>query len=191
MLFRSHNVHRNAAAPYGLDSALSLRNSAVHEMDVTRWLLGEEYESVTVTSGKPGPDVPAGQRDPLFVTFLSRSGVIVTIEMFISARYGYEVTCQVVGSDGVLDMGDGSFITCTNRGMRGQDIPELWLGRFGAAYRAELQGWIDHINGVRESAGANAWDGYAAAAAAQASIEALNSEGAVGVKLPNRPSLYE
>ena len=186
-----HNVHRNAYAPYGLDTALSLTNSAVHEVDINRWITGEDYAWVQVVSGKPGPDVPTGQKDPLLVTFGTTSGVLVTIEMFMTARYGYEVTCQVVGSDGILDMGDGAFITRTSSRLRGQDIPELWLGRFGEAYRAELQAWIDSIRGVSGPAGASTWDGYAAAASSLAAVEALTSDRAVGIELPNRPALYK
>ncbi len=186
-----HNVHRNAYAPYGLDTALSLRNSAVHEVDINRWLLDEDYSWVQVMSGKPGPDVPTGQKDPLLVTFGTRSGVLVTIEMFMTARYGYEVTCQVVGSDGILDLGDGAFVTRTSNRLRSQDIPELWLGRFGGAYRAELQAWIDSIREVSEPAGASTWDGYASAVSSLAAIEALTSNGTVGIELPTRPALYD
>ena len=185
-----HNVHRNAYAPYGLDSALSLTNSAVHEVDINRWLLGEDYSWVQVLSGKPGPDVPAGQQDPLLITFRTTSGVLVTIEMFMTARYGYEVTCQVVGSDGILDMGDGTFVTRTTSRLRGQDIPELWLGRFGEAYRSELQAWIDSIRGESGPVGASTWDGYAAAVSSLAAIDALTSNEAVGIELPHRPALY-
>lgn len=185
-----HNVHRNAYAPYGLDTALSLTNSAVHEVDINRWLTNEDYAWVQVVSGKPGPDVPAGQKDPLLVTFGTTSGVLVTVEMFMTARYGYEVTCQVVGSDGILDMGDGTFITRTTSRVRGQDLPELWLGRFGEAYRAELQAWIDSVRGISGSVGASTWDGYAAAVSSLAAIEALTSNKAVGIELPDRPALY-
>ena len=143
-----HNIHRNAYAAYGLDTTLSINNSAVHEVDISRWLLDEDYAWVQVLSGKPGPDVPDGQQDPLLITFRTTSGVMVTIEMFMTARYGYEVRCSVVAGNGILDMGDGTFVTRTSQGSRGQDIPELWLGRFGEAYRAEMQAWIDGIRGL-------------------------------------------
>ena len=68
-----HNIHRNAYAPYGLDTTLSINNSAVHEVDISRWLLDEDYAWVQVLSGKPGPDVPDGQQDPLLITFRTTS----------------------------------------------------------------------------------------------------------------------
>jgi len=185
-----HNIHRNAYAPYGLDTTLSINNSAVHEVDINRWLLGEDYSWVQVLYGKPGPDVPAGQADPLLITFKTASGVLVTIEMFMTARYGYEVRCSVVGGDGILDMGDGTFVTRTSERARGQEIPELWLGRFGEAYRAELQAWVDSIRGLSGPAGASTWDGYMASVSCRAAVDALNSNGAVEIEVPNRPALY-
>ncbi|HEV8023362.1 MAG TPA: Gfo/Idh/MocA family oxidoreductase [Candidatus Nanopelagicales bacterium] len=185
-----HNMHRNAFAPYGVNSAMNIANSAVHEIDINRWLLGEEYASVQVVTGRSGPDVPEGQHDPMLITFTTASGVLVPIELFMTAHYGYQVICQVVGSDGVLDMGDGTFITRFATGVRGQDIPEQWLGRFGDAYRAELQAWIDSIRGLSGPAGASTWDGYVAALSSLAAVQALTSNGAVGIELPDRPALY-
>lgn len=185
-----HNKHRNAFAPYGVNSAMNLTNSAVHEVDITRWLLGDDYTWVQVAAGKPGPDVPEGQFDPMLVTLGTTTGPLVTIELFMTAHYGYEVNCEVVGSEGVLDMGDGSWVTRAASGHRGHSVPEQWLGRFGEAYRAELQAWIDAIRGSGEPVGASTWDGYMAAVTCQAAVEALTSDGAVRIDIPNRPALY-
>lgn len=186
-----HNKHRNAFAPYGVDSAMNLTNSAVHEVDVNRWLLGEDYTWVQVMPGKPGPDVPAGQFDPMLVTFGTTSGVLVTVELFMTAHYGYEVNCEVVGSEGILDMGDGSLISRASGGRRGTHVPADWLGRFSEAYRAELQAWIDSIAGVTGPTGASTWDGYVAALTCRYAVQALTSDGAVRIEIPNRPALYD
>ena len=49
-----HNVHRNKFAPYGLTSTGTLTNSAIHEFDINRWLLDDEYETVQVITGQIG-----------------------------------------------------------------------------------------------------------------------------------------
>lgn len=184
------NVHRNQHAPYGLLSERTMTNMAIHEMDINRWLLGEELSSVQVICPRPGPDTPAGEFDPMLVIFRTSSGVVVEIEAFVNAHYGYEVTCQVVASRGILDMSDGSYITRTASGLRAQDIPELWLGRFQDAYRRELQAWVDSMRGVPHRAGATAWDGLAATVAAQAAATALRTGKAEAIELPARPALY-
>ena len=106
-----HNVHRNTSAPYGLETERTLTNMVVHELDICRWLLDEEYASVMVVAGRPGPLTPDGQHDPILVVLRSASGVVVEVEAFANAQYGYEVVCRVTGSQGQAVMGDGSFIT--------------------------------------------------------------------------------
>lgn len=185
-----HNVHRNAFAPYGLTSAGTLTNSAVHELDINRWLLDEEYESVLVLTGRSGPHTPEGEHDPLLVILRTVSGVLVEIEAFVNASYGYEVICDVSGSLGSAHMGDGSFITRSADGVRGQEVPELWLGRFQDAYRRQLQAWVDSLRGRSEWQGSTTWDGLVAAVTAAAAIDALRTGSQVPITLPVRPTLY-
>ncbi len=184
------NIHRNQSAPYGLLSERTMTNMAIHEMDINRWLLGEELATVQVIAPRPGPDTPPGEFDPMLILFRTTSGTLVEIEAFVNAHYGYEVSCQVVASRGVLDMSDGSFITRTALAVRGQDIPELWLGRFSDAYRRELQAWVGAIRGNPDATGATAWDGLAATFAAQAAAQALRIGHEIPIDMPPRPGMY-
>lgn len=185
-----HHTHRNASAPYGLATERTLTNMVVHELDINRWLLGEEYASVMVLAGKPGPLTPPGEHDPLLVLLVSTSGVLVEIEAFVNSQVGYEVTCRVTGAHGEAVMGDGALITRSKAFHRGVDLPELWLGRFADAYRLQLQGFVDALRSGSPLPGATAWDGYAAAVAADRAIEAYRSGGRVAIDLPPRPGLY-
>lgn len=184
------NLHRNTSAPYGLLTSRTMTNMAIHEMDINRWLTSDEYESVQVIAPRPGPHTPVGQLDPLLILFRTTRGVVVEIEAFVNATYGYEVSCSVVATEGLLDMGDGGFITRTSSRERRQDIPELWLGRFADAYRRELQEWVASLNGPKPSSAATAWDGLAATLAAQAAIEAVESGNMIMLALPPRPPIY-
>jgi myo-inositol 2-dehydrogenase/D-chiro-inositol 1-dehydrogenase len=186
-----HNVHRNSGSPYGLTSAGTLTNMAIHEIDVNRWLLGEEYRSVLVLAGRPGPATPAGELDPLLVILWTASGVLVEVEAFVNAGYGYEVGCQVSGSEGSAQLGDAVFLTRSVAGRRGHDVPEQWLGRFRSAYREQLQAWIDHLRGGGPAVGASTWDGYAATVVAGRAIESLRTGARVPITLPPRPALYD
>jgi myo-inositol 2-dehydrogenase/D-chiro-inositol 1-dehydrogenase len=185
-----HNIHGNLSAPYGLASERTLTNMVIHEFDIDRWLLDEEYASVTVLTGRSGPLTPEGEHDPLLVILQTVSGVIVEIEAFVNNQVGYEVVCRVLGSQGQAVMGDGSFITRSKAGSRGTDVPELWLGRFADAYRLQLQSWIDAVSGGGPLPGASAWDGYVATVVANRAIESLRSGSRVQIDLPDRPALY-
>lgn len=172
-----HCIHRNVSAGPGQTSAMTLTNSVVHEIDASRWLLGEDVVSVRVVTGRSTPLAEAGLQDPLQALLRTTSGVVVDVEAFVNAHYGYDVRCEVVGSEGALDLGDGA------------GVAPGWLERFADAYHAELQAWVDAVvSGV--PAGASAWDGYVATAVAQACERALGTDGEVPVALAPRPDLY-
>lgn len=182
------NVHRNSFAPYGLASALTLTNAAIHEFDINRWLLDDEFATVQVVTGRPGPRTPEGEFDPLLVILTTTRGTIVEIEAFINGSYGYEVRCEVVAGDGTLDMGDASYITKRASRSIGRELPELWLGRFGDAYRIEMQAWVDATH-AGQTCGATAWDGLIATITANTAVTAI-TQGPQVIHLPPRPALY-
>jgi myo-inositol 2-dehydrogenase/D-chiro-inositol 1-dehydrogenase len=183
-----HNVHRNAYAPYGLATAMTMTNMAIHEFDINRWLLDDDYATVQVVAGRPGPRTPEGQLDPVLVLLTTRRGAVVEIEAFVNASYGYEVRCEVVGSDGTVEMGDGAYLTRRAERTVGHDVPELWLGRFEDAYRRQLQAWVDATHAGRTS-GATAWDGMLATITANAAVTAI-TDGPQEIVVPERPALY-
>lgn len=184
------NSHRNEIAPYGLDSAMSITNAAIHEIDINRWLTDDEYAWVEVLTGRNGPLTPEGQHDPLFLLLKTTQGTIIDIEMFVQSQLGYEVTCAVTGGLGAAEMADGSYVTTSRTLHRGHDLPKQWLGRFQEAYRLQLQAWITHLTDGGPRPGASTWDGYVGAVVANRAIESLRSGQRVAVTLPPRPSLY-
>lgn len=184
------NVHRNEIAPYGLDSALSISNAAIHEIDINRWLTQDEYAWVEVMTGRNGPLTPEGQHDPLFILLRTTLGTIVEIEMFVQSQLGYEVTCGVTGGLGAADMADGAYVTTSRALHRGHGLPQQWLGRFQEAYRIQLQAWITYLIQGGPMPGASTWDGYVGAVVATRAVESLRSGARVDIVLPARPSLY-
>jgi myo-inositol 2-dehydrogenase / D-chiro-inositol 1-dehydrogenase len=72
-----HNIHRNAAAPDWFTGAMAVTNSLVHEIDISRWLLGSEMLTAQVTSAPGG--------DPLMVTMQTDKGEIVSTEIYMNA----------------------------------------------------------------------------------------------------------
>ena len=183
-----HNVHRNERAPYGLTTSGTLTNSAIHEIDINRWLLDDDYATVQVIAGKPGPRTPEGELDPILMLLTTRGGVVVEVEAFVNAAYGYEVRCEVVGSEGTVEMGDGAYLTRRAQRAVGHEVPELWIGRFEDAYRRQLQAWVDATR-VGKTSGATAWDGLLATITANAAVAAI-THGPQSIDLPERPALY-
>ncbi len=176
-----HNVHRNAAAPEWFTGPMAVTNSFVHEIDISRWLLGSEPVSAIV-HGTPGGD-------PLLITMETDKGHVISTEVFMNARYGYHVHAQLVGRAGTVQMAPPS-VTLTNSGLHhGHAYPENWVPRFQDAYRVQMGAWVRAVK-TGTPIGASAWDGYVATAVAEQIVTALQGAAKVSLSLGARPDLY-
>jgi myo-inositol 2-dehydrogenase/D-chiro-inositol 1-dehydrogenase len=184
-----HCVHRNPSAPAGLPSATVITGSAVHEIDQARWLLGEELVGATVHSPRRSRTAGATQ-DPQLIVLESASGVIIDIEVFVNARYGYDVRCELVGEDGTVSLQAPPPIVLRHDSTVGYALPADWRPRFAEAYRRELQDWIDGLRTDGVPRGATAWDGYVATVVAQACVTALETGTRQPIKLEHPVSPY-
>lgn len=182
-----HAVHRNPSVPESFREFMAITDSVVHEIDTSRWLLGEEIVAVTVRSGKRSPHALA--KDPQMVHFETESGVLVDVESFVNCQYGYDVRCELVGSEGYATLENPMLSASVTSGRRRTAVPADWRERFDSAYGAELQSWIDGVTTGRYD-GASAWDGYAATAVADAGVRALEEGRTVAVDLVDKPSFY-
>ncbi len=185
-----HCVHRNQTAPAGLPSSALITGSAVHEFDISRWLLGDELASITAHRGRSA--VQAGRtRDPLLLVASTVSGTLIDIEVFVNAGYGYEVRCELVGEQGTLALDAPAPTVRRAANQVGRSLPTDWRPRFAEAYRRELQAWIDGLmDGQLDPNLASGWDGYCATVLAQAGVTALETSGPVEITLMDKPELY-
>ena len=67
-----HNVHRNATVGEAYTSFMTMTDSMIHEVDTTRWLLGEEITAVQVIPPKRTPMAFPHLQDPQFAVFTHR-----------------------------------------------------------------------------------------------------------------------
>ncbi len=185
----AHCAHRNPAAPpYGFTSDMIISDSAVHDIDIARWLFGQEITAVSVLKPRPAAN-DSGLQDPLFVILETAEGAIVDVELFVNCGYGYDVRCEVVAETGTLALGDGSEVVVRRTGQRSDAVPVDWRARFAGAYDTELQAWVDAV-AAGTATGPSAWDGYAAAVVSDLALAALESGQRVAVDMPPRPDFY-
>ena len=184
-----HCIHRNATVPDTFTSDMVQTDSVIHEIDTARWLLGEELIAATVLTPKRSPLAARHLADPQLVMLESQSGVMVQVEVFVNAGYGYDVRCEVVGSAGTAELETPAVAALTRDGRRGRRVPADWKERFGAAFHAEIQQWVDAL-AAGAVTGPSAWDGYAATAVAVSCVEALQTGRRVEVALVDAPALY-
>src|SRR6478752_4350485 len=185
-----HCAHRNPAVPPSFDSALVVRDSLVHEVDVTRFLFDEEITSIQIVKPSANPGAPQGLADPQIAIMRTASGKHVDVELFVTTGVAYEVRTEVVAEKGSAMIGlDVNLVRSRGDGSRGGQITPGFRERFGQAYDTEFQRWVDAVRSGANVDGPSAWDGYAAAAVCEAGVKSLTSGLPVDVKIVDRASI--
>jgi myo-inositol 2-dehydrogenase / D-chiro-inositol 1-dehydrogenase len=184
-----HCTHRNPGVPPHYVAEMMVSDTAVHEIDMVRWMFGEEIVAAQVLT--PRRNRNGGElRDPLVLLLEMESGILVDVEISVNIRYGYDIRGEVVGEEGTAELGQPSSVRVRRAGTVAEPVPADWRERFVRAYDVELQEWVDAVAGDGEL-GPSSWDGYAAAAVSDAGLTALRTGERVPVSLGDRPALYE
>jgi myo-inositol 2-dehydrogenase/D-chiro-inositol 1-dehydrogenase len=138
-------------------------------------------------------------RDPQVVILELEGGALVFVELFVTAGYGYEIKCEIVGEKGTIELAPTARVIVRSDLKVSQNFPPDWRGRFAEAYRRELQTWVDAISrwrsGTMESDvgpvdGPDAWDGYRAAVVSQAVLASMSQGDPVPVESMSLPEFY-
>lgn len=185
-----HCAHRNPAVPpYGFTSEMAITDSAIHEIDLVRWMFGEEIAAATVLTGRRNSKAADDLQDPIMLVLEMAGGVLVDVELSLNIGFGYDIRGEVVFESGTAALAETGPAVVKGNGLVSGRVPADWRERFILAYDVELQNWLDAVaNGG--STGPSAWDGYAAAVVSDACIDALHSGSRTTVSLPERPDFY-
>jgi myo-inositol 2-dehydrogenase/D-chiro-inositol 1-dehydrogenase len=184
-----HCAHRNASVPLFFQKEMAITDSAVHEIDMVRWMFGAEIDAIRVLvprRNRNGGDL----QDPLFVIMEMAGGVLVDVEISVNIRYGYDIRGEIIGENGTVALGAAGPISVRREGRVATPVPADWRERFLQAYDVEFQEWIHSIAGGGQPLGPSAWDGYAAAVASDAGVAALRTGSRVELVLADQPKLY-
>ncbi|MFC5729325.1 MULTISPECIES: Gfo/Idh/MocA family protein [Nocardioides] len=180
-----HAVHRNASSSTSIDDAGLITGSMIHELDTIAWLLDDQVESIRVES-----PIMEGFRDPQMATVWTRGGVMATVEVFVNAAYGYDVRCEVVGTNGSSCLQPQAAVSTRTTGRLESPIHSDFVAYFQDAYRAELAAWV-HAAAAGRVEGPSAWDGYVTSVAAHAGVKSLSTGAREPVRPGAAPDLYQ
>ena len=141
-----HCAHRNPTVPPNFDSSMIVKDSLVHEVDVTRFLFDEEITSVQIIKPSANPAAPEGLQDPQIAIFQTASGKHVDVEVFVTTGVAYEVRTEVIGEKGSAMIGlDVGLLRKSAPGHWGGQITPSFKERFGQAYDIEIQRWVNAV----------------------------------------------
>ncbi len=184
-----HCAHRNPTVPQSYTWDMAINDTAIHEVDTMRWLLGEEIASVRVDRPKKTRNRFPHLQDPLVLILNTVSGVRVDDEIFVNCQYGYDIRCELVAETGIVSLADQNLISRRDTAGRNNRITTDHNDRFNGAFITEVQEWID-AGTTGGASGPSSWDGYAAAVVCDAGVRALTESGEVPVMLMDKPALY-
>lgn len=158
-----HCAHRNHTAPDDFNTEFAVYRTAVHEIDITHWLIDDEYISAQVFFPRQTPYAEAGfLRDPQFMLLRTKKGVLIDIEVFLRTHVAYDIQCQICCTDGIINLPEPSFPTVRKDEKRYTRMENDWMQRFMDAYDAEMEDWV-HASLQGRVNGPGAFDGYVAA----------------------------
>lgn len=185
-----HCAHRNAHSDTNATTEMSITGSVIHELDVLRWLLEEDYKNVQVVFPKSTRNTLEGMKDPQIVMIETQSGVRIDIESYVNCQYGYDIQCEVVGETGIVKLPDPAKVVYRLAGQKSTEIIADWDKRFIEAYDIEVTAWVNDVK-KGEVNGPTAWDGYLATAAASAAVKSISTGTVVDVTVPiAKPAIY-
>ncbi|WP_104492233.1 MULTISPECIES: Gfo/Idh/MocA family protein [Paracoccus] len=185
-----HAAHRNPRVGENYLTPMAIHDTLIHEIDVLRWLLDDDYVGARVLFPRKSPRAHEKLRDPQVVVLETARGVVIDVEVFVNCHYGYDIQCEIVGEDGIARLPEPMGIQTRSGAVLGQPILMDWKDRFIDSYDYEL---ADFLKAAARgtAAGPTAWDGYVAAVTADACVAAQEAGGeSVAIELPARPALY-
>ncbi len=183
-----HNFHRNVETPAADFTAdMAITNSAPHEFDVARFILGSDYTSISAFQ----PGIRSERVGPVFMVLETAAGQLVNIEINNNAAYGYDVRGELVGEKGAVSLSAPTYSRRDVALHQVSDYARDWRPRYAEAYRRQNRTFLHFVRtGAFPAAAADAWDGYCAAAVALDGVRALRDGRRTPVALAVRPSLY-
>jgi myo-inositol 2-dehydrogenase/D-chiro-inositol 1-dehydrogenase len=186
-----HIVSRDPSPPplaYVRRSGGLFRDMTIHDLDMARWLLGEEPVEVTAYgSCLVDPAIgAAGDIDTAAVTLRTASGRIAQISNTRRAVFGYDQRIEVFGAAGMLAAGNRkstSVERATASGYATDPAMPFFLERYADAYRLELDAFVRRLRGEKADIVSGA-DGLRALEIAEACDRSLRSRATVLLESP-------
>ena len=185
-----HCRHRNPSVPENYTTRNMIDDTAIHEIDICRYLLDDEIVSVRV-------DVPRSTsrrfdhlQDPLVLVAKTASGVLIDDEINVNIQFGYSIECELVMEAGTVRLSDQNTVVTRDSAGNRNPICRSHIDRFHAAFNQEVQQWIRAVE-RDEHTGSTAWDGYAATCVVDAGLASLEEGGRqVDVEMIAKPAFY-
>jgi len=132
-----------------------IADTASHDIDMVRFITGEEPESVYVVANAFSTEVAAiGDHDQIEMIFKFPSGVIGTIDISRNAAYGYDQRLEILAHQGSIVVENQKPTTVVVGGIEGFLLEPPCFSfpqRYQEAYRVEVNHFVNLARGVEKT----------------------------------------
>lgn len=183
-----HNFHRNVETPASdFTGAMAITNSAPHEFDVVRHVLGTEFKSISAYQ----PTRSDARVAPVVMVLETVDGQLVTIEVNNNAAYGYDVRAELVGEAGSIAMNTIAYTRTDMKLASSTRYDADWRGRYRDAYVRQNRDFLRFVEtGAFPETASDCWDGFCAAKVAETGAKALATGTKQAVEMIAKPEFY-
>jgi myo-inositol 2-dehydrogenase/D-chiro-inositol 1-dehydrogenase len=124
---------------------------STHDVDTARWLLGEDPSEIYAVGSGFLADYKGKPLDDTAVLVLRfPSGAMCVIDNSRRAVYGYDIRCEVLGSEGMVQVQnprESEVVVSNHDGLQADKLHYSFPQRFAAAYKNELSVWENFLDG--------------------------------------------
>ena len=126
------------------------RDMMIHDLDIARWIIGEEFTEVEAMGAVHVDKAvgEAGDVDTAICTLKTASGKLASITNSRRASYGYDQRVEVHGSKGMIsikNVEESTVVLASDAGVRHEKPLHFFLERYQEAYVREWDGFIAHV----------------------------------------------
>jgi myo-inositol 2-dehydrogenase / D-chiro-inositol 1-dehydrogenase len=176
-------ISRDPAPPpaeYVKGSGGIFRDMMIHDFDMARFLMGEEFVVVNALGAALVDKAigEAGDVDTAAVQMQTKSGKIAVITNSRRATYGYDQRMEVHGSKGMIhakNVHNSTVEVLSQSGYRADPIQNFFLERYGQAYANELNTFIAAVEAGNRNPRPSGFDGLQAQILADAATESMKT----------------
>ena len=183
-----HNFHRNVDAPIAdFSGAMAITNSAPHEFDIARFVLGTEYKTITAYQARRSDGLVA----PVIMVLETTHDQLVSIEINNNAAYGYDVRAELVCEQGSIASNNIAYTRTDARLAATTSYDADWRARYHEAYVRQSRDFLAWVaTGDFPEIASDSWDGYCASVVAETGVTALATGQKQAVVMIAKPDLH-
>lgn len=125
-----------------------ITDCGIHDIDLARWFCGEVRSVFSIAGVLAYPELNTiGDVDNAVTTLQFGNGALGVIDMSRSGVYGYDIRTEILGTKGTLQIGylrETPLLVLKEDGVTHDTVP-YFMERFGQAYVAQLQNFVENV----------------------------------------------